>query len=239
VGWLGVWGWRSWEDHNIGRASTALDAAQTSLTSGDQTGAFTGLAGVAKDGPAGYRALALMTQGDIRLGAGKGTEAAALFDQAAKVAPNAVLADLARLKAALALMDTAPLSDVQSRLQPLMGAKKPFDLQAREALAFAKIEAGQVKSARDDLSALTLTLGVPADMRARAQAAIALIDNGEAAHVAEVVKLAATLPPPSAANPSLSLGAMAPSDGGDAGGDAAPDQAPPPAGAAAPPPNSQ
>jgi hypothetical protein len=238
VGWLAVWGWKTWQDHNIGRASVAFDAAQSALASGDQTGAFTSLADLAKHGPSAYRAMALMTQGDIRLGAGKGAEAAALFDQSAKVAPNAIFGDLARLKAALALMDTAAFADEQHRLQALMGEKKPFDLQAREALAFAKLQAGQIRGARDDLNALTLTLNVPQGMRARAQAAIALIDNGEAGRVAQVVKLAATLPPPAAANQSLSLGAMAPSDGSDADGDGASDQGPPPAGEAAPAPNS-
>ncbi len=238
VGWLGVWGYRAWQTQNVGRASVAFDAAQTALGSGDQTGAFTSLSGLAKDGPPAYRTLALMTQGDIRLGAGKGAEAAALFDAAAKAAPNAILRDMSRLKAAMALMDTAAQPDVQARLEALIGPAKPFDLQAREALAFSKLQAGRTQAARDDLNALSLTLNVPPSMRARDQAAIALIDSGEAARVAEVVKLAATMPPPSAANGPLSLGALAASDGSDADAGGAPDQGPSPAGEATPPPNS-
>ncbi len=219
VGWLGVWGWRTWQDRNIGRASVAYDGAMTALGSGDQTGAFTALAPVAKDGPAAYRSLALMAQGDIRLGADKPQEAAALYDEAAKAAPNAVFRDLARLRAAEVLMDTAPYPQIQTRLQPLIGEKKPYDLLAREALAMAKIQAGKVQEARGDLNALSLTLGVTAAMRNRAQAAIQLIDTGQAARVGQVVRQAATMPPSTGAiPPSLLGGATAPDEGDAEGG---------------------
>jgi len=232
VGWLGVWGWRTWQDRNIGRASVAYDSAITALTSGDQTGAFTALAPIAKDGPAGYKTLSLLSQGDIRLGADKPTEAAALYDQAAKAAPNAIFRDLARLRAAQTLMDTAPYAQTQTRLQPLIGEGKPFDLQAREALAIAKIQAGKLQEARGDLNALSLTLGVSQAMRARAQAAIQLIDSGQAASVGAVVKQAATMPPSAAGIPPELLGGAAPDAGGADAAGGAPDQGPPPSGEA-------
>jgi hypothetical protein len=227
VGWLGVWGWRTWQDRNIGRASVSYDAAQTTLASGDQTGAFTSLSGLAKDGPAGYRSLALMTQADIRVGADKPREAAALYDAAAKAAPNDILRDVARLRAAQVLMDTAPYAQIQTRLAALIGDKKPYDLQAREALALAKLQAGRVQEARGDLNALSLTLGVSQAMRARAQAAIQLIDTGQAARVGEVVRQAATMPPPAGPIAPGLLGA-APPDGGDAGAGGGPDEGTPP-----------
>lgn len=234
IGWLAVWGWRSWQDRNIGRASVAYDQAMNALVGGDQTGAFTGLAGIAKDGPAGYRTLALMTQADLRLAAGSEPEAVALYDKAAAAAPNPILRDLAHIRAAQALMDNAPLPTVQARLAPLMGDKKPFNLEAREALAMAKLQAGQISAARGDFNALSLSLGVSQEMRQRAQGAVQLINSGQAARVAQVVRQAAspqaaTMPPSPAGIPPSLLGGAAP-DGGDAGpGDAtdAPTDAPP------------
>jgi hypothetical protein len=221
IGWLGVWGWRTWQDRNISRASVAYDSAMTSLGSGDQTGAFSALAPVAKDGPAAYKTLALMAQADIRLGADKPSEAASLYDQAAKAAPNPTMRDLARLRAAQVLMDTAPYPQIQTRLQPLIGDKKPYDLLAREALAMAKIEAGKLQEARGDLNALSLTLGVTPTLRGRAQAAIQLIDSGQATRVGQVVRQAATMPPSTGAiPPSLLSGAAPADDGGDAAGPA-------------------
>ncbi len=210
IGWLGMWGYQTWRDRNIGQASIAYEAALNALSAGDQVGAQKALDPIAKDGPPGYKTLALMTEANMRLAAGKGPEAAGLFDQAAKAAPNAVLGDLARLRAAQAVMDEVPYAQVLTRLTPLIGSKKPFDLEAREALALAKLQAGKTQEARGDLNAISLTLGVSQSMRSRAQAAIALIDSGQAAMVGQVVKAAATLPPSAAANAAQLLGAASP-----------------------------
>ncbi len=195
VGWVGVWGYNAWQDRNIGKASIAYDKALTALAQGDETGAYTGFEALGKSGPAGYRTLALMQQGNIRLAAGKDADAAGFYDAAAKAAPNAIFRDLERLRAAQTLLDTAPYAQTEARLTGLIGDKKPFDLEAREALAMAKLLAGKTREARGDFNALTLTLGVSDAMRARAQAAMALIDSGEAATTAQVVRAAALLPP--------------------------------------------
>jgi hypothetical protein len=196
LAFLGVWLYQTWTARNIANASVAYDKALTELSQGDQTGAYNDFDPIAKSGPAGYRTLALMQQANIRLAAGKDSEAAGLLDKAASAAPNAILADLARLRAALALLDTAPYAQTQTRLAALIGQNKPFDLQAREALAVAKLAAGKTIEARADFNALTLTLGVTKSMQARAQAAIALIDAGEAPAIVAAAKVAATLPPP-------------------------------------------
>jgi hypothetical protein len=206
VGWLGIWGYDAWRDRNIGQASIAYDKGMTELASGDATGAYNAFAPIAKDGPAGYRTLALMQQANIRLGAGKADEAAALYDAAAKTAPNQIFGDLARLRAAQVLMDTAPYPQLETRLKPLAGDNRPYSLQAREMLAMAKLQAGKTQEARGDFNALSLTLGVTPNMRARAQGAIALIDSGQAGLVAQVVRTAATLPPSAGA---MSLGQAA------------------------------
>jgi hypothetical protein len=213
--WLGVWGYHSWRDRNVAAASVAYDKAITELAAGDEIGAYNALAPVAKDGPAAYRTLALIQQGNIRAAADKTADAAALYDDAAKAAPGAFLGDLARLKAALVLMDTAPYPQLETRFKALIGDAKPYDLQAREALALAKMQAGRAAEARGDLNALSITLGVTPAIRARAQNAIALIDAGQAGTVAAAARAAATMPPPSAATLSALGGAPVPSDGAD------------------------
>ncbi|MBS0408354.1 MAG: tetratricopeptide repeat protein [Proteobacteria bacterium] len=196
VGFLGAWGYQHWRDQNIDKASIAYDKATNSLLQGDETGAYAAFEPVAKNGPAGYRTLALIQQGNIRLNADKTVEAVALYDAAAKAAPNAILGDQARLKAALALLDTTPYAQEETRLKALIGPKKPYDLEAREALAFAKMAAGKTAEAKTDFSALMLMLGVTDGMRQRAQTAIAVIDSGQAKVAVDIAKLSATLPPP-------------------------------------------
>jgi hypothetical protein len=217
IGWLGAWGYQTWQAQNVAKASAAYEKAMTALSQGDDTGAYTAFGDVAKTGPAGYKALALMQQGNIRLGAEKVDEAAALYDAAAKAAPTPVIGDMARLKAALALLDTAPYAQMETRLGALIGPKKPYDLRAREALAMARLAAGKTAQARSDCAALNLMLGVTDSIRGRCQAMIAVIDSGQAKVVVDVAKLAATLPPP----PPQSMGAPpggapAPQDPNDA-----------------------
>lgn len=227
IGWVGVWGYHAWRDRNVGRASIAYDKGITALSQGDETGAFADFAALGKSGPPGYRSLALVQQGNIRLSVNKNTEAAGFYDQAAVVAPNAIFRDMARLKAALALMDVAPYPQLQTRLTALIGQGKPFDLQAREALAMAKLAAGKIEEARGDLNALTLTLGVTASMTQRAKAALAIIDFGQAGMIPRVGQAAATLPPPvrpTVAAPQSTEGAAGPPDA--AGSQADPRTAP-------------
>jgi hypothetical protein len=145
VGWLAVWGYHAWRDRNVASASIGYDKGITVLAQGDETGAYTAFDAIGKSGPPAYRTLALMQQGNIRLAANKTEEAAAFYDAAAKAAPNAIFGDLARLKAALALLDTAPYPQLQVRLQALIGDKKPYGIQAREALAMAKLLAGKTQ----------------------------------------------------------------------------------------------
>jgi len=195
IGWLGVWAYDAYQAKRVGAASIAYNKALESLATGDQLAADKAFGDIAKDGPTGYRTLALMQQANIQLASDKSDAAVALFDAAAKIAPNGILKDLAGLRAAQVVMDSAPYAQMETRLKALIGDKRPFSLEAREMLAMAKLQAGKAQEARGDFSAISLTLGVSPAMRARAQGAMALIDGGQAALVGQVVKAAAALPP--------------------------------------------
>lgn len=196
---LGVGGWWGWSSYQNSKADKASEAYQAALDNGQKVGAtkaFPAFEAISKDASPAYRALALMQMGGIRLEENKTADAVAYFDQAAKLAPNPVLADLARLNSALALLDTAPYKDVEARLTPLMGEKSPYRVQAKEALAFAKLRAGDLKGARDDFSVLANSLDNSSEeARQRAQGAIAMIDSGSAKNLPAIVKAAVALPP--------------------------------------------
>lgn len=196
---LAVWGLDSWRSNASTKASEAYDAAGETYRQGDVAKAFTQFGDAAKAGSPAYASLALMQQGGMRLEAGNVGEAVEFFDKAAKAAPAPELADMARLKSAFALLDTAPYKDIEARLKPLTEDKRPYRLEAKEALAFAKLRAGMTAQAKSDFSALTLSLGVPESMRQRAQIAVAFIDSGAAGAIPAAVKAAMALPPASAA----------------------------------------
>jgi hypothetical protein len=136
-----------------------------------------------------------MQLGGLQLSQNKTDAAVQLFDQAATAAPDNVLGDAARLKSAFALLDTAPAKDVEARLTPLLQDGRPYRIQAREGLAFAKLMAGDTAGARGDFVIISGMLDAPEGARARAKAAMGLIDSGSAKALASTVHAAAALPP--------------------------------------------
>lgn len=201
----GLWGWDYWTRTQGEKAAQSYVEALTAASRGDTAKADTLLAEVAKSSAKGYPSMALMAQAGLRQQEDKTQEAVALLDQAADKATDPVVEDLARLKSALALLDTAPYKELEGRLTPLMADKRPYRLEAREALGFAKIMHGKNAEARKDFVFLTSVLGASDSMRQRARAATALIDSGTASSIPAIVKAAATLPPPA---PGLPQGMM-------------------------------
>jgi hypothetical protein len=210
IGVGGYWGWDSYQTSQANKASEGYQAALEAAQKNGPSKAFDQFKVVADGGARGYKALALMQMGDIRIEENKTKEAIGYFDEAAKAAPDALMGDLARLKSAFALMDTASYKDIEARLTPLAGEKSPYRVYAKEALAFAKLQAGDVAGAKGDFVVLANSLDNNSEeVRQRAQAAIQLIESGTAKDLAAAVKAAATLPPmpplgqaPSAAAPN-------------------------------------
>jgi hypothetical protein len=206
---VGVWGYQQYQTSVSAKASQAYSDALDTQQKGDAAKAFDQFGVVAK-GSGAYAALALMQQAGIRMDQNKPVEAAALFDKAASATHSAMIADAASLKAAYALMDTAPLSQMVDRLTPLTKGDRPYHGQAREALAMAKVAAGQLNEAKADLVALGLLADTPDSLRQRAQAIIALIDSGTAADLKSLAQQALTAAPTPLALPPQ---AGSPSDG--------------------------
>jgi hypothetical protein len=187
---LGFWGYTSYRQAQAEKASAAYAAGADKLAAGDSNAAFAQFDVAAKAGSGVYKSLALQQEGAIRLGQNKIPEAVALFDQAASAAPDQFVGDVARLKSAQALLDTASYADIEKRLTPLTDPQRPLSAMAKETLAFAKLKAGMTKQARADFVVLSLLPAATDDMRQRAHAAIALIDDGSAAQLNATVKAA-------------------------------------------------
>jgi hypothetical protein len=195
VATLAVWGWREHQAGQNAKASETYQQAFDALQAGDTAKAEASFAEIARDGPKGYKSLALMQQAGLLTRAGKTTEAVALLDQAAKAAPTPLLEDAARLKAAYLVFDTAPLAEIETRLTPLTETGRPFVSLAREALAMKRLAAGKVAEARTTLAALAISQDATEGMQQRAQLAMSLIDSGQAPTVVAIAKAAAALPP--------------------------------------------
>lgn len=195
---LGWWGWQHHRDQTIAQASEQYAAALDAQQQGHADQAQKLFTEVSGSSARGYKSLALIQLGAIQLGQKHTAAAVQLFDQAAAVAPDEVIGDAARLKSAFAVLDTAPEKDVEARLTPLLQDGHPYRVQAREALAFTKLVAGDLSGARGDFVIISGMLDAPEGARTRAKAAIGLIDSGSAKATPAVVRAAATLPPTAA-----------------------------------------
>ncbi|WP_293898830.1 tetratricopeptide repeat protein [Phenylobacterium sp.] len=200
---LGYWGYDTWRTRQTDAASEQYAEAMDAMGKGDADKARTLWTTVSKSQAGGYKALSLMHLAAFAADKKNTAEAVKLLDEAAAAAPDPIIGDAARLKSAFALLDTAPLSELEGRLKPLMEEGHPYKAQAREALAFAKLNAGDLKGARGDFVLLSQSLDAGQGAQARAQAAIGLIDAGSAKAVPTVVRAAALLPPPMPIDPSL------------------------------------
>ncbi|WP_296815648.1 tetratricopeptide repeat protein [Brevundimonas sp.] len=188
---LGFWFFDARKGWTGAEASEAYARGMEALQSENEAAAEAAFVEVEAAGNAPYRALALMQRAGLRINQGETEEAIALFDQAAEATGEPMIADIAGLKAAWLLMDTASLEDITARLEPLTGDDRPFRYQAREALALARLQHGQADTARSGFQALTLDLETPESLRQRAQAALNMIESGVAASLPGIVEAAA------------------------------------------------
>ena len=193
---LGYWGYDTFRDRQTAEVSEKYAAAIEAVVANDRPKAVQLWTDVSKSPAEGYKSLALMHLGANRLGENKTAEAVKLFDEAAEAAPNNIIGDAARLKSAFALLDTAPFKDMEARLTPLTEEGRPYRAEAREALAFSKLMAGDLAGARSDFTVIGLMADAGESTRQRAEAAKALIDSGSAKALPATVKAAMALPPP-------------------------------------------
>jgi hypothetical protein len=191
---LAVWGVEAYRSNQSAKASQSYADAMELQTKGDAAKAFDQYGALAK-GSGPYAALALMQQGGIRMEQNKSAEAAQLFQKAAAAAGSPLIGDVASLKAAYALLDTAPLSQLTDLLTPLTKPDRPYHDQAIEALAMARLAAGKTAEARSSLVALGLMSDTPDSVRQRTQAIISLIDSGTGAKLKALAEQARTATP--------------------------------------------
>ncbi len=186
---LGVWGFQTWQAHLATKASESYEAGIDALAKSDLVTAKTQFEAAAKAGNPAYKALSLMELGGLAIEGKKFNEAITDFDAAAKASHSPMISDVAAYKAALLAMDKAPYAEMVTRLTPLTKDGRPVAALAKEALAMAKLQAGDIKGARQDLEVLSVTLGTPDGVKARAAAYVESIDSGAIETAKALMKL--------------------------------------------------
>ncbi len=173
---VGAWrGYEYWAAQKATAASTQFEDAAALSEQGKSAEAEAAFAKIAAEAPAGYRALA-------RLRAA--AEIAKRDPKAAVTAYDAIISDasleltlrdVAAIRAGLLLVDTAPFSEIQKRLDPMTEPASAFRHTARELLALSAWRNNDVTAARRYVDMIAADAETPATTRQRVDVLSALI----------------------------------------------------------------
>ena len=175
---VAVGGWK-WAEADTARKAEAasnqyLDALDL-VRDGKADEAVSALKAVEASGTPGYRLLAR-----FRLAGETGSKdpkaGAGMFDAlAADPSVDPSLQEVARLRAALLLVDLLPYPELKTRLAPLADANNPLRNPAREMLALAALKADQPAEAGVLLDQIEADSTVSGSLRQRAEALSGLV----------------------------------------------------------------
>ena len=164
----GYRGWQYWQARQAAATGDRFVVALKLAEDGKAAEAAAALDAIAADGSGAYPYFAHMRAAALKTAEGDAAGAASAFDAVAadRNAPP-LIRDVARLRAALALADTASLGDLETRIGDLAVAGSPFRHSAREILALAAWRTGDLTRASGYLMDLTSDPEVPQATRQR------------------------------------------------------------------------
>jgi hypothetical protein len=168
----GVGGWRGyqyWQAKKAGESGVAYEQAIQLAQAGKHKEADAAFARIAAGGTAGYRVLARLREA-TELAQTDQKAALGAFDAlAADKNAGQIIEDLAAVRAGLLLVDSAPYSEMQKRLEPLAGSNRSFRHTARELLALSAWKTGDLADARKWTDMMMSDPETPGGTRSRAQ----------------------------------------------------------------------
>lgn len=173
-----VGGWRGYqylEAKKAAEAGAAFDKAVELSEANKHTEAEAAFADLAAKAPFGYRVLARLRMAAEVANRDKAA-AAKLFDEiAADSSVGVAERDLARIRAAQLLLETASYPNMKERLEAAAAPDATFRHTARELLALSAWHANDASATRQWLDMIANDGGTPPSLRSRAEALQALL----------------------------------------------------------------
>ncbi|MGX9146185.1 tetratricopeptide repeat protein [Mesorhizobium sp. 128a] len=162
-------GYRYWDETRANRSGDAFSQALKLANDGKADDALNALEQLEKEGYGAYPLLARMRAATVKADKGDFTAAVADFDGvAADTAIPQGIRDMARLRAALLLVDHGSFADVSSRVEALTADNNTLRHTAREALGLAAWKEGKTQDALKLFDQIAADDGAPRNARQRA-----------------------------------------------------------------------
>jgi hypothetical protein len=192
VATAGYRGWEYWQERQAQSSGDRFVAAVQLSDDGRAAESIAALEGLVADGTGGYPILARFRIATEKAKAGDIEGAVVEFDTIAAGNAPAEMRAMARLRAAILLVDTASLAELESRVGDLAATGTPWRHTAREVLGLAAWRSGDYEAARTHFDSLVADQEAPQDLRQRVQLMLALVDAriGEGAAPAEASETA-------------------------------------------------
>jgi hypothetical protein len=173
---IGGWrGYEYWQAKQAAAAGAAFESALSLSEAGKHAEAEAAFAKVAAGAPAGYRTLARL-RAAAELAQTKRPDAVKAYDEiASDTSLGTTLQDLAAVRAGMLMVDSAPLSDMRRRLDPVAEPGHTFRHSARELLALSAWRNHDFTAARRYVDMIATDGETPPGTRARADVLSALI----------------------------------------------------------------
>jgi hypothetical protein len=172
----GYRGWVYWQERQAQATGDRFLAALQLAEAGKHDEAEAALAVIAGDGTGGYPMLAKFRIATEKAAKGDKTGAVAEFDQVATDRSTpALIKDMARLRAALILTETASLSDLEARIGDLAATGNPWRNSAREFLGLTAWRTGDLAAAKKYYDQIAADQEKPQDLATRTEMMLSLI----------------------------------------------------------------
>jgi len=168
--------WNRWQRRQDDTAAVRYVAVQSAIErpNAPKTDQVSALDELATTAPEGYKTLARMRAASLKADAGDFPGAAALWNAvAADTKADHLLRDLAILQAIQRDLDHGDPAQLEARLKSLADAINPWTALAQEQLAMLDLRQGRLDDARQKLRMLSIDIGAPSGLRARASALLA------------------------------------------------------------------
>ncbi|MEG9883245.1 MAG: tetratricopeptide repeat protein [Hyphomicrobiales bacterium] len=173
----GYKGWQYWCHRQALDAGRDYLAALDFAQKGKIVEVSSDFAELATSNHEGYAALAGLQYAALQAALGHTAKAVAIYDAVAdkQGQERSVLADLARIRAGLLLVDTASVDELKQRMHPLEAEGSPWRSQAREIVALAAYRAGNFTTAGDLFNTILMSPDAAFGLRRRARLMLDLI----------------------------------------------------------------
>ncbi len=177
----GFKGWEWWHAREAARAGDLYLAAEDLVREDNSQGAIEAFNAITTSEAGGYSALAGFRSAALQIEAGDRKGALAQLDKiTADDRVDDILQDLARLRAAYLALDENDIDGAADRVSSLAATGNPWRHGAREVLGLVAMEKGDSETAMGYFSEIQADQEAPSNIRARANAMIAVLQGGSA-----------------------------------------------------------